>query len=620
MSMPQWAAGVHHDGSAVYVSNPTPKLGETITVTVRVPKDAPVTRVYVRTAPDGEAHHAPMEVRGEDAISVYWQGPVKIHQPRNNYRFKLMTPHGAFYLYQSGLARYDGPDWGDYIVVADFQEARWVHEAVFYQIFPDRFANGDPSLTPPDGAWEADGAVVRQMRWTDLPRPWRESGAVEFFGGDLVGIREKLDYIQSLGMNAIYLTPIFPSYSNHRYNIHDFYSVDPYLGGDEALIALREEMDRRGMYLMLDVTHNHTGNLHPWFLEAQKDPNAPTADYYTFTSRPDGYEAWLGVKTLPKLNYRSEKLRQQMYAGPQGVLRYWLRPPFRIDAWRLDVANMAGRQGAVQVGHKVGRGMRDAVKQENPQAYLIGEHFFDSTPHLQGNEFDAVMDYQGLNVPIWRWVAGYDGGSWADGSKDHVPMQTEAFAEQLTRFRAAVPWIIANQQFHQLGSHDTMRFLNICKGDTAKVKLGLALIMTYPGVPCVYYGDEIGLPGGVDPDNRRPMPWNEASWDLDLLAYYKTFVALRRGNPALKTGGFQMLYAEGNTYAFGRQSPEQHILVIAHRGDGPYKAFQLLVRAASIADGTALTDLVSGTVHIVVNGYVTLDIGPFQTVVLEVAK
>lgn len=617
MNMPQWAAGVYHDGSAVYVSNPTPKLGETVTVTVRVPKDAPVLRMYLRTMPDGEGHHDAMERVGEDTISAYWQGQMAVHQPRNNYRFKLLTPQGAYYLYQNGLQRYDGPDWGDFILLADFEAPAWVNDAVFYQIFPDRFNNGDPSLTPPDGAWEADGAMVKQRGWDEMPTPWRESGAVDFFGGDLIGIRVKLDYLQELGVNGVYLTPIFPSFSNHRYNIHDFYNVDPYLGGNEALIALREELDKRGMYLMLDVTHNHTGNKHPWFLEAQADPDAPTADYYTFRGRPDDYEAWLGVRTLPKLNYRSQKLRDQMYAGENGVLRHWLRPPYRIDGWRLDVANMAGRQGAVQLGHKIGRGIRQAVKAENPDAYLIGEHFFDSTPHLQGNEFDAVMDYQGLNVPVWRWVAGYDGGSWSDGSKDHVQMATEAFDEQLTRFRAAVPWVIANMQFHQLDSHDTMRFLTICHDDTDLVKIGLGLIMTYPGVPCVYYGDEIGLAGGVDPDNRRPMPWDVTQWNRDLQAYYMRFIALRRDNPALKTGGFQTLHAEGNTYAFSRQAPEQQVIVIAHRGRGAYHSFQLFVRPANIPDGTLLKDLISGETVEVINGYITLTLPTCSVIVLE---
>jgi alpha-glucosidase len=617
MNMPQWAAGVYHDGSAVYVSNLTPKLGESVTLTVRVPRDAPVLRMYLRTVPDGEGHHAAMEKVREDAISAYWQGQMAAHQPRNNYRFKLLTPQGAYYLYQDGLHRYDGPDWGDFILLADFEAPAWVNETVFYQIFPDRFNNGDPSLTPPDGAWDADGAKVKQRGWDELPKPWSESGAVDFFGGDLIGIRAKLDYLQDLGVNGIYLTPIFPSFSNHRYNIHDFYNVDPYLGGNEALVALREELDRRGMYLMLDVTPNHTGSKHPWFLEAQANPDAPTADYYTFRERPDDYEAWLGVKSLPKLNYRSQKLREQMYAGENSVLRHWLRPPYRIDGWRLDVANMAGRQGAVQLGHKIGRGIRKAVKAENPDAYLIGEHFFDSTPHLQGNEFDAVMDYQGLNVPIWRWVAGYDGGSWADGSKDNVQMATEAFAEQLTRFRAAVPWVIANMQFHQLDSHDTMRFLTICNDDIDLVKVGVGLAMTYTGVPCVYYGDEIGLPGGTDPDNRRPMPWDMTKWNRDLQAYYKTFIALRRDNPALRTGGFQTLHAEGNTYAFSRQSPEQQVIVIAHRGRGAYRSFQLFVRPANIPDGTMLKDLISGETYEVINGYVTLTLPTCSVIVLE---
>jgi alpha-glucosidase len=619
MSLPEWTAGIHHDGSKAFVSNPLPALGETVVLTLRVPKEAPILSAFIRSTPDGEGHHVPMIRVREDALSGYWQGELRASMPRNNYRFKLLMSDGAMYVNQHGVSRVDGPDWGDFTILADFEAPDWVHESVFYQIFPDRFANGDPSLTPKDGDWEADGASVVQMEWDDLPRPWKESGSVDFFGGDLPGVIEHLDYVEALGVTALYFTPVFPSYSYHRYNIHDFYSVDPHLGGDQALIDLRQALDARGMRLMLDVTHNHTGNKHAWFTEAQADENAPSADYYTFNARPDDYVAWLGVKTLPKLNYRSEKLREQMYAGENSVLRYWLREPFRIDAWRLDVANMAGRQGESQLGHKVGRGMRQAVKLENPQAYLIGEHFFDGTQHLQGDEFDAIMDYQGLNIPLWRWLSGYDAGSWAPGSKDTVPMETAVFAEHINRYRGAVPWVIANQQFHQLCSHDTIRILNICGGDKGLVRVGLAMLMLYPGVPCVYYGDEIGMAGDADPDNRRPMPWDSSKWDMAHLAHYRTWIAARKASHALKYGGYQQLYAGGDVMAFQRQSDQQRMVCIAHRGTLPMNGFRLDVRAAGIVDGSTLTDAISGQIVVVHEGGVTLDLPAYGVFAFEVA-
>jgi len=618
MNLPAWTTGIYHNSSAVYVSNPTPDLGETVTITVRVPLDAPIERAFIRSAPDSEGHHDPLQRVGEDSVSAYWQGTLKIHQPRNNYRFKFMTPQGAYYLNQVGVGRVDGPDYGDFKLIADFQEAGWVHEAVFYQIFPDRFHNGDDSLTPQDDEWQADGVPVRRRAWDELPRPWRESGGVDFFGGDLPGILQKMDYLEALGINALYMTPIFPSTSNHRYNIRDFFNVDPHLGGNDALIALREAFDKRGWYMILDVTHNHTGSDNPWFTAAQQDENAPSADFFTFYERPNHYEAWLGVKSLPKLNYRSHKLREVMYAGEDSILRHWLKPPYRMDGWRLDVANMAGKQGSIQLGHKIGRGMRQAVKSIKSDAYLMGEHFFDGTPHLQGEELDAIMDYQGLNIPLWRWLNGYDSGSWAAGSKDTVPMETEAFAEQLNQYLGAVPWVIGNMQFHQLVSHDTVRILNILGGDKGLVRVGAALLLSYAGVPCVYYGDEIGLAGDKDPDNRRPMPWDESKWDGELLAYYRNWIGLRRTSHALKYGGVQTVCATGDVFAFSRQSTQQHVIVLAHRGNVTLPGFRLTVRAAGIADGATLTDMLTGESYRVADGAITLELHPYHTAALVV--
>jgi alpha-glucosidase len=614
-----WTAGLHHDGSALYVSNPLPRLNETVNIRLRAPKDAPIAKLFLRSAPDGEQHLEPMRRIDEDAVSAYWEASLKIVMPQNAYRFHILADDGTYYLNAMGVSRAISPDLFDFKLLADFESPSWIDSAVFYQIFPDRFYNGDPSLNVEDGAWEQSGFRVQFRKWGDPPLPWRESGNLDFYGGDLPGITQKIDYLKQLGVNAVYLNPIFMSISNHRYNIEDFFQVDKYLGGNDALIQLRQALHNAGIRLILDVTPNHTSSRHRWFTEAQKDPDAPTADFYTFYNRPDKYEAWFGVRTLPKLNYASEKLRDKMYRGEDSVLRYWLKEPYKVGGWRLDVFNMTGRQGSVQLSHKVARDMRRAIKSENPDAYLFGEHFFDGTPHLQGDEMDAVMNYMGFNMPMWRWLAGYEIGGWQKDVNIPAPMPTEAFAAQLANFRAVVPWAIIRMQFNQLDSHDTRRILNICNGDVALVKLGIALLMTYPGAPCLYYGTEIGLPGETDPDDRRCMIWDERQWNASLMTHCQRLIALRKSAPALTSGGFQQIVAEGDLWAFQRQSKEQQLLIVGYRGKEKLALYELPVRHAGVPDDATLRDLISDRNFTVENGEVNLsNLSKGNTLILEV--
>jgi alpha-glucosidase len=606
--------GIHHDGSSLYVSNPSPSIGDDVHLTLRVPKSANVQAVALRTTPDGEGHHDQMTLTGEDQLSNFWGITIKITMPVTHYRFELLLPDGLYHYNGLGISRSNMPDLFDFKLLADFQAPSWVTEAVFYQIFPDRFSNGDPAISPQDGEWSNDNHTVSLKTWDDLPSPFKENGALDFFGGDLIGIQQKLDYLQDLGITALYLTPIFPSKSNHRYNIDDFYNVDPHLGGNQALINLSNAMHERGMKLILDITPNHTSNTGEWFTSAQHDENSPYADFYTFHQRPDDYVAWLGVRTLPKLNYSSQKLRETMYAGDDSIMRHWLREPYQIDGWRLDVYNMTGRQGILQLNKEVGQGIRQAVKAENPDAYLFGEHFFDGTPHLQGDEMDATMNYHGFNIPLWRWLSGFDHPYHND---NHL-LPTEAFDEQLRNFRAPLPWIIARMQFHQLGSHDTHRILNVVNHDKTLVKVGTALLLAYVGVPCIYYGDEIGMEGARDPDNRRPMIWDDERQDHDMRAYHQHLIALRKNTPAFTDGGYQTIHAEGDIWAFMRGAYGQQVLVIGYRG-GATEALQIPVVAGGLADGTRLKDLISGLEVDVQGGYITLnDVPHANTYWLEI--
>ncbi len=604
---PAWADAVHHDSAALYVSRPLPRLGETVQVSLRTPVDSPITAVGIRTVPDGEPRFVPMQRERQDSLSVWWVGEFQVSMPHFNYRFRLTTPDGTYNYNQLGVYRADLPDHYDFRLLADFTAPAWVRDAVFYQIFPDRFYNGDPSNDIPPGAWTIGSHTTQRRAWGAPVLHYREGGNLDFYGGDLPGIIEKLPYLHDLGVTALYLNPIFAARTNHRYDITDFEQIDPYLGGNAALAKLREALDSYGMKVILDVTLNHVGWFHRWFTAAQADPRAETAEYFTFYEHPHNYESWLGHPSLPKLNYRSQKLRDRAYRQPDSVLRRWLRPPYRIDGWRLDVFNMQGRQGAQQLGAEINREMRAAVKADNPNVYLMGEHFFDATPNLQGDQVDAVMNYQGFTFPVWRWLGNMMHDAHIPG-KDLVPIPAEVMVEQWAHHRAAIPYAIALMQYNLLCSHDTVRFLSLVDGSIPKMKVGAALLLTYPGVPSLYYGDEIGLAGERDPDNRRCMPWDENQWDQGLRAHYQRLIQLRRAAPALREGGFQVLHAAGDVVCYQRMTNDQRVVVIAWRAALPQTAIP--VAAGGIPNGHAFREALSGAGYTVHEGRIAL---PAQT-------
>jgi alpha-glucosidase len=599
---PSWASALHHDGSPIYVSPANPTLGGSVTLRLRTGLSAPIERVLLRTTPDGEQMLTPMRLTMTDQASSWWEAELVLAAPSTGYRFYLQTDGGSYWLNAAGLGHHTPTDVHDFQLLASYLRPAWLDETVFYQIFPDRFADGDPASNVPDEAYLYQGQPVVARRWGELPS--RAHGQFEFFGGDLSGIVQHLDYVSDLGANALYLNPIFTAPSNHKYDVADYAHVDPHLGGEAGLIELRRALDKRGMRVILDIVPNHCGATHPWFTAAQTDPDAPEAEFFSFRRHPDQYEAWLGIPTLPKLNYRSEKLRDRMYAGPDAIMRHWLRPPYRIDGWRIDVANMLARQGESQLGHKIGRGLRRAVKAEAPDAYLLGENFYDGTPHLQGNELDATMNYSGFTLPLLGWLTGADVVSIQLGASPGPLLPTEALAAQWRSYMATIPWQVARQQFNLLGSHDTPRILTTLGDDRRLLRLAVALLFLFPGVPSVYYGDEIGMTGGGDPDCRRCMVWDEAAWDRELRQYYQALIRLRRTAPALKYGGFQVLYAAGETIAFQREAPGQRLIAVARRqADGLHT---LLVSHAGLGDGATLRELLSGAVAQVQGGHLSI--------------
>ncbi|NJN18411.1 MAG: maltodextrin glucosidase [Oscillochloris sp.] len=598
-----WLDSIHHDGSPLYVQVDAAKLGANAKIRLRAAVAAPIEVVFLRSCPDGEQSMVAMRESHADTVCRWWEIELPLHMLRTGYRFLVRGDGRGHWYTAAGVQAHYPTDANDFKLLADYHAPAWVRDAVFYQIFPDRFADGDPNTNVRDGEYDYRGQPVTTRAWGELPR--KEFAPIEFYGGDLQGIAQRLDYLADLGVSALYLNPIFTAPSNHKYDVASYEEIDPHLGGESGLQVLRRGLDDHEMRLMLDIVPNHCGATHPWFVAAQADPYGPTAEFFTFRKHPDEYESWLGVHTLPKLNYRSPALRELMYAGSEAIMRRWLREPYQIDGWRIDVANMLGRQGPHNLGHKIGRGIRRAIKAERPDAYILGEHFFDGTPHLQGDELDAAMNYQGFTFPVWRWLAGFEiSSAWNQPWADTRPLDTAVLAQQWQAFRAAIPWQIVQQQFNLLGSHDTPRLRTILADNPTRMRAAATLLFTYPGVPCIYYGDEIGLAGGGDPDCRRPMPWDEQAWDVDLRAWYRRLAHLRRNAPALRWGGFQLLYAAGDTLAFLREAPEERLIVVVRRADDGLRA--LPVHHGGLPDGIKVQELFSNATETISGGMLPL--------------
>lgn len=616
MSYFNWIDSLHHDSSPLYIKLEHNQLNTKVNIRLRVDIKAPIEKVFLRTCPDGEQSLNAMHKVNPDlllgeyyqkthSVSQWWETEIFITMRRFNYRFFIHSTEGSWWFSAIGAHQHTPTDSTDFKLLVDFKSPKWINDSVFYQIFPDRFADGDKKSNVKTGEYLCYNQPVIARNWGDLPRPHSETGGVEFFGGDLVGINKHLDHLTELGINAIYLNPIFTAPSNHKYDTANYLQVDPHLGGDKALINLRQELNAREMRLMLDIVLNHCGATHSWFTDAQKDLSTKTAEFFTFIEHPNNYASWLGISSLPKLNYRSEELRDRIYAADDAILRYWLREPFLIDGWRIDVANMMARQGEAQLGHKIGRGIRRAVKAEFPDSYLLGEHFHDGTIHLQGEELDASMNYRGFAFPLLNWLTGFDiDKAFVEDLTNRNPLPTKAFANQLQTFLAAIPWQIASQQFNQLGSHDTPRILTLTNKDVEKAKLAATILLTYPGVPCIYYGDEIGLLGAKDPDNRRCMIWDKQHWNKKLYEHYRNLIHLRRASTALCWGGFQILYAQGETFSFLREGQEERIIVVVRRSKDDLSA--LPVRHGAIADGTKWEEILSKQEKVIRHGKLPL--------------
>jgi alpha-glucosidase len=548
----------HHDGSALYVSDSEPALGSTVVLRVRVPSTFHVTAVHLRYVLDGEPQFAlasPEEVGPDE---TWYAVPLRMHSPVMNYRWLLVDGEASYHwLNGTGVHGYDVTDAADYRVTTYTAPPRWSVDSVVYQVFPDRFARAEARELP---AWavaaEWGDDVVHQG--PDTPR--------QYFGGDLAGIEAHLDHLQRLGVDVLYLTPIFPAESNHRYNASSFDCVDPLLGGDEALLSLVRASHERGIRVLADLTTNHSGSTHEWFVRAQRDPSAPEVSFYYWSSYPDDYESWLGVRSLPKLNLASEELRKRLIEGPDSVVGKWLSPPYSLDGWRIDVANMTGRFGADELNNDVARTIRTTMADVAPASLLIAEHCHDATADLVGDGWHGTMNYAGFTRPLWAWLDGGEHGLRFLGLPVGVPSVPGGSAVRTMReFAAVIPWRSMQHNLTLLGSHDTPRVRTVV-GTADRHHVAAGILLTYVGIPMIFMGDELGLEGLDGEHSRTPMPWEDPQpWAGPTMQVYADLVALRHRHEALRRGGLRWALVEDDAIAYLRETADERILVLASR-------------------------------------------------------
>jgi len=561
-----WLSHPHHDGSALYVSDLVPRLGQTVTVWIRVPSELPLDHVHVRTAPDGEQRFvaAVVDEQRTSELESWWRAELVCHNPVTNYRFLLAGgPTRYAWLNGTGLHLRDVPDASDFRLVAhNAPPPEWAADAIVYQVFPDRFAKSSRSVLARKGRPVPEWAIP--ARWADsvLGRdlPGTPIGR-QLFGGDLDGVAEHLDHVEAIGATVVYLTPFFPARSNHRYDASSFRTVDPVLGGEEGLRRLSDAAHARGMKVLGDFTTNHTGSSHEWFVAAGSSTKAPERDFYFWTSR-NRYVSWLGVPSLPKLNYDSRELRRRVFDDENGVVRKWLGTAGGLDGWRVDVANMTGRQGAQDLNHEVAALMRNALVDAKPDALLVGEHVHDYSLDVPGTGWHGVMNYAGFTRPVWTWICNPDDAPDFLGSPVLVPrLGGEAVVETMREFTSHLSWQALTHSFNLVGSHDTTRVRTLVAHDPRLVEVAAGLLLTMPSIPMLTYGDEVGMEGSFGEDGRRPMPWDRRRWDTTILAAYTDLIGLRRGSEALRRGGLRWVYAGDDLLVYLREAAGEVALV-----------------------------------------------------------
>lgn len=605
------------DGTEGYVYPPEPKESELVTFRFRTAKDD-VDRVGLVTLADTYV----MEKECTQGEFDYYTFETRLGEEPFRYCFEVQSGTEKYYYGRCGISR-EILEYYNFVVVPGFSTPDWAKGAVMYQIFTDRFYNGDKSNDVETNEYYYIGDYSRRVtNWDKYPA---NMGVREFYGGDLQGVMDKLDYLQDLGVEVVYFNPLFVSPSNHKYDIQDYDYIDPHYGkivddggevlpngvtdnsqatkykkrttgfknleaSNELFIKLVEELHRRGMKVILDGVFNHCGSFNKWMdreriYEGEEDyepgayvsADSPYRSYFRFFKEgPENwpyngnYDGWWGHDTLPKLNYEdSVKLENYiLYIG-----RKWVSPPYNVDGWRLDVAADLGRSN--EYNHEFWQKFRRAVKDANPNALILAEHYGDPSDWLKGDEWDTVMNYDAFMEPVTWFLTGMEKHS--DEAREELLGNIDNFIGSMAHHMSNMLTPSLQVAMNELSNHDHSRFLTRTNHMVGRVEhLGpeaaneyvnkavmreaVVMQMTWVGAPTVYYGDEAGVCGFTDPDNRRTYPWGHE--DQELIAFHKEAIRIHKEHPALKTGSLKILGGEENILSYARFKGHDRIIVV----------------------------------------------------------
>ena len=640
-------SAVFSDESPVYRFPSEPDPGDTVAIRIRVAKDS-ASRVILLL--ESLTVGMLMVKAKSDEFFDYFEAGLFCNETEVSYRFLIECPDGTRIAYDKSGVRADEHNVPDFHpayafrFIPGFHVPAWAKGAVMYQIFTDRFCNGNPANDVVDNEYYYTiGHVKHAAAWDTPPN---DTDYRYFYGGDLQGIIDKLDYLQDLGIEALYLNPIFVSPSSHKYDCQDYDHIDPHFGvikddvdhvmeaaeknketaakyirrvtseenlekSDDLFARLCSELHRRGMRIILDGVFNHCGSFNKWMDHegiylgkagfvpgAFQSIHSPYRSYFRFhdtgNSHTPMYEGWWGYSTLPKLNYEeSPELCEEILR----IAEKWLSPPYCIDGWRLDVAADLGHSS--EFNHQFWHRFRERVKSVNPNALILAEHYGDPAPWLNGQEWDSVMNYDAFMEPVTWFLTGMEKHS--DSYRDDLYQNGYAFfgimMDKMARFK--YPSLLC--AMNELSNHDHSRFLtrtNRMVGRTTTLgpdaagnginkgvfREAVTIQMSWPGAPTVYYADEAGQIGWTDPDNRRTYPWGQE--DQSLIDLHRDLIRLRREISVLKDGSLKQLLAEYGRIAYARFDDTERC-VIAVNNTGEWAKLRLFVRDAGAKEGEA---------------------------------
>ncbi len=609
------------DATEEYRSPAEPGAGDTVTLKFRTAK---YNVDSVEVVVNGIAY--PMKKTMTNRNFDYYTVDFTLTSQRTEYYFHAVVGRTSIYYNQAGAYRELNPTY-NFVIYPGFKTPDWAKGAVIYQIYVDRFYNGDKSNDVVDNEYVYIGEPVHKVEdWGRYPAAM---DVREFYGGDLQGVLDKLDYLEELGIDAIYFNPLFVSPSNHKYDIQDYDYIDPHLGvivndggepvmpnartneaatkykkrvtdyanleaSNEFFAKLVEEAHKRNIKVIIDGVFNHCGSFNKWLDReriyegsegfdkgAYVDKDSPYHDFFKFEDEwawpyNSSYSGWWGHDTLPKLNYEGSKKLEEYILR---IAAKWVSPPYNVDGWRLDVAADLGF--SQEYNHEFWRKFRQAVKKANPNAIILAENYGDSYSWLQGDQWDTIMNYDAFMEPVTYFLTGMEKHS--DASNDALLGNPNYFISHMRHNMARLggqPMMIS---MNELSNHDHSRFLtrtNRVIGRTASkgpeaanygVNKGVfmeavVMQMTWPGAPTIYYGDEAGVCGWTDPDNRRTYPWGHE--DEQLIEFHKAIIRIHKENPALLRGSYKNIYADYNILSYARFYNDNSVIVVINNNDG----------------------------------------------------